>query len=308
MIPIAYAHTPEWKEARKTGIGASLAGAACGVSRFGSPRKVYELCTGGVDPDEDTIHTRFGKFMEPAIVAMYSDEIGKPITYPLPMCRSQRWPFMLATGDAQESPTEGVEIKTIDERYAAAIDVVKLGLEEACPDYFLQAQQQCAVMGWDVCTVVMLIGKKLHKFPVERDDEMIEIIAAHEADLWDKIVKRIPPAPTTPIDLDLFRRRKKTVGYVVPLTSSAAEKWQRYQQAGRLIRKLEQRRDMLKAEVLHEIGDAPAGLMPDGAHMIRRKLIKKEGHYVAPCEYMDSRLVKYDGSPLAAPQSLPAAS
>lgn len=308
MIAIDYAHTPKWKAARKTGIGASLAGAACGISPYGGPRTVYDLITGEVEGPKENDSLRFGNFVEPSIKAMYEDEIGRKLEYPLPMYRSEKWPFMLATGDAQLDSSHGVEIKTVDPWVARESDVLKVGLEEAFPHYVLQCQQQCAVMEWESVTLVMLIGKRLHKFEVVRDDEMIEIIVAHESDLWDKIQKRIPPAPTNPVELDLFRRRKKTVGFVVPLSNAAADKWRRYQQATRLIAQLEKRKKLLKAQVLHEVGDAPAGLLPDGTHMIRRKLIRKDGYFVDPSEHMDSRLVKYDGSPLAVPQQLPEAS
>lgn len=297
MIQVANPNTPEWLAARTTGIGASQAGAACNISRYGGPLDVYYSCIGEKTEDlEGNEHVRFGKFMEPSIVAMYSDEIGKPLTYPLPMCRHEKWPFMLATGDAQEDDRTGVEIKTVDTRYAYESDVINLGLEECFPEYVLQAQQQMAVMNWDLVNVVMLIGKKLHKFPIERDNELIEMIAKHEANLWQNVLQRTPPTPTRPVDLEVLKKRKRIDGGVVALTDEMSKLWDRYERIGKHIKKMEEQRDLIKAKVLHEIGDAPAGVLQNGTHMIRRAVIKKKGFTVAPSEQLDVRKVKYDGS------------
>lgn len=299
MIHVAYPNTPEWHAARRSGIGASQAAAACGVSEYKSPLDVYRECRGEDSTFTGNAHTRFGLFMEPGIVAMYADEIGKDLVYPLAMHRHADWPFMLATPDAQEDAETGVEIKTIGWRRAG--DVLDHGLEESCPDYVLQAQQQMSVMNWQRVNVVLLIEKSLHVYPVERDDEMIGMIAAHEAELWERIVNGDPPPPTRPSDVKHYLQRRTIVGAVVPLTARASDKWGEYERLGREIAALEADRQLLKADVLHEIGDAPAGLLSDGARMIRRKLTQRNGYTVDPAEVLDVRAVKYDGSPIVQP-------
>lgn len=298
MNIVAESHTEEWYAARRTGIGASQAAAVVGMSPYKTPLDVYREVRG-----ESTFagnkHTRFGTFMEPSIVAMYADEIGQELTYPMPMCRHPEWEFMLATPDAQQSSTVGVEIKTIG--YHKAAQVLSEGIDDACPEYVLQAQQQMAVMDWELVNIVMLIDKELHVFPVERDDEIIEDLAVAERDLWERIVSGDPPEPSKAGDLKIYLQRRTIVGSVVPLTSVATTAWEEYESIGKQIKELKDRRDLLKASVLHEIGDAPAGLLSDGDRMIRRKLTEREGYTVEPSEVLDVRAVKYDGSPIVVP-------
>lgn len=308
---VARPGTPQWYAARKTGIGASRAAAACGMSKYGSPLTVYEELLGESEEQIENKHTRFGKFMEPAIIAMYRDELDDDdigVEYPLAMYRHPEWKFMLATPDACEvdlrggSHHVGLEIKTIDPMYAKAIDLVELGIEEALPEYVIQAQQQMAVMTWRSVKIVMLLGKELRIWEIYRDEETIALIKECEEDLWNRVQNRNPPPVTSHLDLTAFRKKLNVAGSVVPLSNANSADWEQYEELGQQIKALNEQRDLLKAKVLAEIGDAPAGLLPNGTHMIRRKIIDKEAYEVRAQSVLDVRKVKYDGSPIVVPQ------
>lgn len=296
---VAQPGTPEWYSARRTGIGASQAGAACGLSPYSSPLEVYFQCRGEVETEENSL-MRFGRYIEPAIIALYQDEYNTSVTYPMPMARHEDWQFMLATPDAQESPEIGIETKSMSRHIAKQID--DQGLAEVVPHYVCQGQQQMAVMGWEIVRLVVLVERELRVFNLERDDELIEMIADQERKLWDRIQQGEPPPATKPTDLKLLKQlhRNVEVGSIIPLSPDISEFWATYEELGRQIREMQSQRDSLKAFVLSKIGDNEAGLLSDGERIVRRKIVERKGYTVEPSEVLDVRAVKYQGQPVTA--------
>ena len=290
-IPVADPQTFEWFQARSTGIGASHAGAACGLNKYGGPLEVYQIVR-GEHVVEETKAMRRGKHMEPAIRGMYQDEFNVTVTHGLPMYRHAEWEFMLATPDAEEVAGEvGVEFKDMNFNVFRSVD--ELGLIEAAPHYALQCHQQMAVMNWQMVKLVIYADSELHVYEIERDEGIIEMIAEKESALWARIIDGDPPEATQPSDLQLLKRLGVNQEPVVPLTVTATDRWSKYESIGKVIRYLNGRRDLLKAQVLQEIGERPGGLLSDGRRVVRRKMVERKGYTVAACQMLDIRAVKY---------------
>ena len=278
---IADAKTPEWHALRKTGIGASEAAAACGLSPYKTPLHIYhdKTCETEQKEDEDDELLHVGNLIEPVIQFMFENRTGiKVLRSPLGLYRSDTNPFMLATPDAELEDEELGEWKATTFRRAA-----ELGEQESDDipnDWLVQAQQQMYVVGLDVCHVAVFLDiHTLKTYRVERNDRLIEGIIKKERELWERIENRDPPPPvehprTLQLARELFGIPENTdVKY---LTDEAGEGWERRRQAGRLIKRIEARQEFEKAKVLFEIGDHYAGILPGGKKMIRRKRIVAE--------------------------------
>lgn len=293
---VAAPHTDEWYAARKTGIGASQAGAACGLSKYSGPFEVYQVVRGETVIEENAAMRR-GKHMEPAIRGMYQDEFNVTVEHDMPMYRHPQWDYMLATPDGQESPEVGVEFKDMNFNVFRQVD--ELGLIEAVPHYAVQCHQQIAVMGWQMVKLVIYSSCELHVFEVERDEEIIEMIAEREGALWQRIISGDPPEPTQPSDLELLRKLGvKEKDPVIPLTDEISNKWLEYEQLNKEIKELRNQQDILKAQVLNVIGERPGGLLSGGERVVQRKLTSRKGYTVEPSEYVAVRAVKYRDQPI----------
>jgi predicted phage-related endonuclease len=153
-----------------------------------------------------------------------------------------------------------------------------------------------AVMGDHVQTVfvpVLFDGAKTKIYKVERNELMIGYLIDAGQELWQRIQNDEPPEPnweheSTP---KLIREMHSDInGQVVELGDITADAWFSYEQLGKQVKELNDRRERYKSEVLHAIGDSYAGDLGDG-RIVRRKLIEKTGHVVGPSSYIDFRAI-----------------
>lgn len=302
-IEIAYAHTQAWWDARKTGIGASRAAAvlripptdeqdAQDVSQYGGPLLVYHECRGELTPSPDNEDTLAGRALEAGVATLYEHRIGQSVIHPMPMYRHPEWSYMLATPDVWVSPTRGAELKVSNPQILARIR--DQGVAEAVPDYVVQCQQQMAVMGWQVVDLAVLVGKRLHVFELERSDELIEMLAEAEAELWRRIEQGDPPDfdPTEPRSLDLVKRLHPSIRPgIVRFPAHVVELQAEYEELCRQEREIGKRKEQIRAEQLYLIGDHEGGALPDGRYL-RRSVQARKAYTVDAKEIVDSRVVK----------------
>ena len=297
MLPdkIADAKTPEWHALRKTGIGASEAAAACGLSPYSTRRHLYHEKIGELEQNgnEELLHV--GNLMEPTVQYMFEYRTGiKVAASPMGLYRSSENPFMLATPDALLESNELAEWKTTTWRRGA-----ELGEQESdhMPhDWVVQAQQQMYVVGLDVCHVAVFLDiQTLKTYRVERNDRLIEGIIEAEDELWQRIENRDPPEPNWehPRTPQLIREMYGISDAldVVELSEDAQQWWGIRKIALKNIKTQEKLAESLKAKVLHEIGNASGGIIPGTGKMIRRKMVERRGYTVEPTSYIEAREV-----------------
>jgi putative phage-type endonuclease len=296
-LKVASPNDPAWREARYTGIGASEAAAACGVSEYETPLHIYMKKRGDLPESEETQSMRLGRRLEPIVVEEFAAvtglEIGK---YPVEMLRHEQHSFVLATPDAWLANQELLEAKTTTWMMAK-----KLGEEgsDAVPtEWLMQVQQQMAVTGAERAHVAVLLdGRTLKTFVVERHQALIERIIAIESELWERIRDGDPPEPTwsharTP---ELIRQLHRGVdtGRVVELTDDARSAWSNYESLTKMAKEIDEQREAERSRVLAQIGDAEYGDLGDG-FVIRRKLVEKTPYRVTPKPYIDIRKIKLE--------------
>jgi predicted phage-related endonuclease len=248
----------------------------------------------------------FGRCIEAGGIEFWSRLNNVPVTYPLSTRRHPKIPFLFATPDAQISPEEGLEFKSMSWQLAREID--ELGLAAACPHYLLQAQQQMAVMDWRRVRLVGLGDRKLREWPIERNDRLIRLMIERETVFWQHVERRQPPAIdfTRPNSLRAVRHLFPTsTGTTIPLDAATSAQWADYERAGREIAELAEQRERCKAAVLLAIGEHGAGVLEGGQRMVRRKLIQRTGYSVAPTEFWDVRAVACKGLPALAAAEVP---
>jgi putative phage-type endonuclease len=295
-IVVAAADSPEWMQARQTGIGASEASVAAGLSQYQTPLQLYHLKRGELPPIEETDAMRMGKRLEPVVKDEWCYQTGRTFLDPHPpMYRHPDHAFALATPDAIVTPTELLEAKAIGFRTAA--EWGEQGTDAVPTNYLCQTQWQMAVMGADQCHVAALVdGRNLKTYTVNRNDRLILLLISAAQELWERIQNGDPPEinwthSSTP---DLVKELHQTVADTrIELSHEAVACWQRYEQLAQEIKTAKAEQDVLKAKVLAEIGDHGAGLLGDG-HMIRRLRVNKASYVVKAQSYVDTRKVKAD--------------
>lgn len=291
--------TPEWYEIRNSIIGSSEAAAACGMSEYKTPLGVYMEKTGQAEPFAGNEHTRRGKRYEPLIAEDWQEMTGRTLRkYPCPMYLHPTLKGIAATPDGMISETEGLEIKCPSPRQKDKFG--EEGTDEIPNEWRMQAQQQMGVMGWQRVHFAVKVFDRPQLYVVERNDRLIDAMFKLELRLLERIALRQPPEPTwghdTTMDL-IYKINGAVSDDRILLDDEEFESWLEYETLGKEIAEREKRRAELKSRVLWAIGEAGAGIMPDG-RMIRRKWVHREGYYVNPSSYIDTRAVKADKGPI----------
>lgn len=289
----------DWFELRSKIIGSSEAAAAVGLSDYKTPLQLYLEKTGEVEPFQGNEHTRRGRRYEPLIAEDWQDLTGRKLRrYPCPMFIHPDHEGIAATPDGEINDEEGLEIKSTTFRMRSKLG--DEGGDDVPNDWLLQAQQQCAVMGWKVVHFCILVDLQPCVYRAERDDDLINMMISAELELLERIRDRCPPDPSWghPSTHKLIRKIHNSINDVrIMLSEQAEAARKKYEDLGQQIKKLEKERVDCQEIYEHEIGDNFAGVLSDG-QMIRRKLIKG-----GPVSYIredrwDYRLVKFDGGPI----------
>lgn len=273
--------SPEWHAMRKFDpsrterpivFGASEAAAACGRSKYSSALELYLRKRGEIDDIESNEAMAMGNRLEPVILDMYEERIGKTIWRRTPMFFSADHSFMSATPDAvvfadaaDSSFDASVDAKaTTGRRFdATGEDMDSFGVDgsDQVPiEYLLQGQQQCAVMGVNrVDFPVLFDGRQLRIYSVARDEDLIAEIVSAEKELAERITNGDPPEPDFQHSGTLKLLQKMhgcEVGKVVSWPDELASKWESLAAIKDQIKSLEKAKDALSAELFHAMGDA----------------------------------------------------
>lgn len=277
---VAMPLTKEWFAARSTGLGASQAAAACGLSEYETPLHVYLRARGELPPLEETDAMRLGTKLEPIIISEFVHATGIQVKRaPCPMYRHANpdLHFMLATPDAELVGDDLLEAKSTNWRLAKQLG--EEGTDFIPERWVLQGQQQMEVMGRDTVHLAALIdGRTLRTFRIERNDALIARMAEIEGELWQRIIDGCAPEPSWnhPATADLVKEMHGVAtGKTIILPNSVAELWRQQQTLAEQIKTLEAARETLRAQVAHAMGDSAIALF--------------ESTEAGPCEFEVTR-------------------
>lgn len=300
-LSIAKPNSAKWKTARQSGIGASEASAALGVSQYETPAGLYHLKRGNVPPFAGNERTKMGHIMEPAIRKCFTLQTGIKVVKANPglFCHHNN-AWMLATPDALLENRELLETKKTS-HYAAG-EYGESGTDEVPTEALVQVQQQLAVCDFDVAHLAVLIdGFELKTYRIERDDVLIKLIIEVETDLWERIVSGDEPEHdwrhprTAELIKEVYGLEEESDALSVEFSETDAEAWLRYQRLAKHEKLIKQIKTGIKNKLVDKIGSSYCGLFPAesdlGGKMLRRKRIVSEPKMSSGKNYLDTRLV-----------------
>lgn len=182
--------TPEWRAARKRGIGGSDAAAAIGVDQYRSPHALWLDKTDQGEDFDGNWFTRRGIALEPLIRQDYSDKFGREVKIPEAILRHPKYDFMISSLDGFSDDGRIQEFKTATS-YRGWGDP---GTDQIPHNYLVQVQHNLAVTGAAVADVgVSIAGGEPRYFTIEADAELQGMIIHAEEMFWEKVKSRTEP-------------------------------------------------------------------------------------------------------------------
>jgi putative phage-type endonuclease len=290
-----YDSEAEWLAARQSGIGGSDAAAVLGLSPFETPLSVYARKRGLVPDTEETPAMRFGKLLEPIIAAEYVRETGRTLRDPgrYTIARSEDVPYLFATLDREILTADGKTVPSVLEIKSTNAFRSDDWLDEAPPHVQVQGQHQLLVTGraW-VSFAVLIGGQDFRWVDLERNDKFIGVMRERLAEFWRRVELGDPP-PAVAEDKEvlaaLYPREKPETRIALP---PAAGTWDAARRVALdEINKWMQIKEDAEAKIKAAIGEAEAGLLPDGGRYTW-KTVAREAYEAAATSYRQLRRLK----------------
>lgn len=239
-----------------------------GVSPFVGPFDVYASKIETIEDDTDDQRgmsdqplMRLGQLLEDGVAMAYGEKYGATITKPTHLLAHDDVDWWLANPDRfAHRDVDGDGIVEVKQGHSSS------KYEDGLPDYIeLQAHHYLGVVEWAAwCDVaVLMFGRDLVRYRVERDDELLAGLRSIEEEFWvDRVLARRPPEPDA-LAGDTLKRLypKPTAGKVVELDDE-------FREHVRLYREAQQAEKAAKAEVARignvlraAVGDAETALL-----------------------------------------------
>ena len=288
---------------RETGIGGSDIAAVLGLDRFRQPYDVWAEKVGLTPREEAELLSddpRFwGHHLEQPIAEAYAKRASEARGEPVKVRRVNQtrrhpeYPWLVANIDRDVvGERRGLEIKNVTPWLRSAWG--DEGTDEAADYYVPQAHHYLLVLDYDRWDLAAYFGgADLRVYHFLRSREFDELIIERTHAFWhDHVLAGEPP----PFDFE-FQHAERTLEQLYPGVNARkvvqlGDRGQVLADALELARahrlnaeKLEQ---AAKNEIRFLIGDAGAGVLPDGTCFVRRK-IQRKGQVVAPSDYIELR-------------------
>jgi putative phage-type endonuclease len=283
MIPSGATIAPEDREAwlaeRRKGLGASDCAAALGLSPYRTPLDLYYEKLGELPPEPETPAMRRGKRREAMVLDEYAEDRDVTLVEQV-FVRHPALPWMTATldgvvpGDDYPRPGVIVEAKWVGGRMAR--DWGEPGTDDVPRHVLAQAMHQLIVAGGERCDVAAVIaGGDLQVYPVRLDPRVAAAITAGLGEFWHRVRTRDPDPAwlSLPADAGHLARLWPGCEGEVELDDEALFQAEGYSLISAEIRRLERARDRKRATLLAALGNARAGVLPDGRR-VRRSVVE----------------------------------
>jgi putative phage-type endonuclease len=283
MTTMSMSERDAWVAARRAGIGGSDAAAVVACHPYQSLLSLWLDKVGRGKPDEDSQRLRWGRRLESAILDEYEYVTGLHVVPDrealphavadvagVPMLRHPSLPIMLANLD-------GVVIG--DRRGPGVIDGKTVEswpfhgwIADGRPPLYILVQiahyMEVTGLEWGVVAAFTGLSDPLYIYEVERDAAFGERLMEAEDTFWRRYVVRDQPPPADASEASAKALRAlypKDNGRLARLDGPAVEWVEEFDELSERIRGLEVQRERAKTLITATIGEAAAGILPDGS-------------------------------------------
>ena len=277
----------EWREAHKTGIGASQIAAVLGESRFGSRLRVWAEKVGRLEPVDlsDNEAVQMGIELEPFVVAKYSQRTGRTFSTAGTLLRSIEYPWAICTPDYWIMDDDGTwnipcQIKTTN--------AFRLNDWADGPpiEVWWQVQHEMFVTGATWASVGVLVGGQRFMWAdVKRDGIAMERIAEEGSLFWQQVKSNTYPEPdqnSADVLNDLFPVSAEGEEVAMPYEACQWDKDLQQLKANRAI--LDDDIAYLENKLKLAIGPAEMGVLHDGSGAFTHKSQQRISYKLADGE------------------------
>jgi putative phage-type endonuclease len=183
---------------RRNFIGASECAAALGLSPFFSSVELYLDKIGQGTPIDETIPMMVGTALEPVTIALFERETGHTVSQRQHKFVDPTTAWRRASVDGMAEDGWIVEAKTSGD-FRGWGD----GDDEIPEHYLFNAAHSlaCVPDAPGVYFPVLVGGRTYKHYRVKRDEDLIELVRAGEANFMELVATRKPPEPTSVDDV-----------------------------------------------------------------------------------------------------------
>ena len=183
----------EWLAERRKTIGGSDAAAVVGLSKWATPLTVYLDKRGELPDKEDNEAMRLGRDLEAYVADRWCEATGKKVRRVNALLYNDAYPFAHADVDRMVvGENAGLECKT-----TSALNLRTFQGVEFPEQYYAQCVHYMAVTGADRWYLAVLVfGKGLFTYILDRDEAEIAALMDAEKALWDTVQAGKPPKAT----------------------------------------------------------------------------------------------------------------
>jgi putative phage-type endonuclease len=255
----------DWLKHRNAGIGGSDISAILGFNSYKNAVTVFLEKTDQIDSVEENFKMKMGNILEPIVADLFAEEHPElKVKKNNFLLQHPKVPIMLANIDREIiCPIRGkgiLEIKT-----TGAFNQ-KSWTGNTVPDmYMFQVQHYLAVTGYKFAYMAVLIGgnEAYKSYYIDRDEGIISYIEEEAQKFWQCVESNTPP------ELDGSEASREALGILYPSEESVLEEINLSIHSGAVLEELreikrqevalEERRRLLQAQVIQELGNHQIG-------------------------------------------------
>lgn len=302
IIPIA--DREQWMALRSKDVTASAIGAVFGVHEYVSPLQLHLLKSGQVIEDsEESPPMKRGRLLEPVALQLLQEK--HPEMKLLPGAnefyyRDAKHRIGATPDSIWEHPTLGkgvIQIKTVEPFIFKMKWLDDDGLIDPpvwiSMQGFMEANLVEGVKWAAVAPMRVGHGVDIDLIPIPLDIDLMPEIHRRVAEFWKNVEDGNPPPADYAVDGDLLKRLyAKEGGSPIDLSqhNRIAELCEQLEAWNKRKTRSEGAAEVLKAEIVEILGDAPAAIHPDWN--ITRKTVKAKPYTVEAREYRNLRITR----------------
>lgn len=249
-----------WHALRAKNIGSSESAALLGLSPWSTPWQLYMEKTGRVPRSvSDNPMMAAGRHLEPALAGWAQDKFGIEVRKVRRYIQHDTVPGMGASLDFETSKGERTPVEIKFSLFSDGWDWEGDVITKAPDNYIIQVQHEIACLGADKGYLVAFCGGDLRMMEIDRSPVLVQAIESAVTQFWADVEAGREPPINFEQDAELVRQLQAAAGGKPIDVSDDAHKARLVRNLARLSamsRRVEERLDATKAEILTIAGDA----------------------------------------------------